>query len=60
MVVLLQVLLNCTGIVPGVARDGICLEHGICKTPKVISEVLCKFLILVMICLHIIDIRLGI
>lgn len=29
MVVLLQVLLSCTGVVPG---DGICLEHGICKT----------------------------
>lgn len=43
MVVLLQALLNCTGAVPGVTRDGICLEHGICKTPKVISEVLCKF-----------------
>lgn len=43
MVMLLQVLLNCTGAVPGVTRDGICLEHGICKTPKVISEVLCKF-----------------
>lgn len=57
MVVLLQVLLNCTDTVPGATRDGICLEHGICKTSEVISEVL--FLILVMICLHIINIRLG-
>lgn len=57
LVVLLQVLLNCTDMVPGVTRDGICLEHDICKTSEVISEVL--FLILVMICLHIIDIRLG-
>lgn len=32
LVVLLQVLLNCTGVVPGIPGDGICLEHGICKT----------------------------
>lgn len=48
------VLLNCTGVVPGVTRDEICLEHGGCKTLKVIAKVLCKFSILAMISLHII------
>lgn len=54
MVVLLQVLLNCTGVVPG---DGVCLEHGICETLNFFSEVL--FLILAMKWLKIINIRLG-
>lgn len=43
MLVLLEVLLNCTAVVLRLTGDGICLEHGVCETPKVITEVLHNF-----------------